>query len=275
VERLELGLILGLSTGLMIGAIIGLVIGFSFAPDVTKLEEKISQMETTVYNLENVVVQKNHQINLLQDTILSKETEINNLQNIIHALHNQTADLQIELDNRNDVISSLQGQVDSLNLQLEELLEEMIEVFPLTDKEYYDSVKNDLQNADETILVAMYSIAFDPQNSSALGSILVDELVNAKDRGVNITVIIEYKTRLGYMDVNLEAYNYLEQNGVNVILDSMSDTDHMSLVIIDDEIVYVGSHDWSESGLKYNREASVKIISKEIANVFKQYLEDR
>ena len=45
----------------------------------------------------------------------------------------------------------------------------------------------------------------------------------------------------------------------------------MKLVIIDDEIVYVGSHNWTESGLSYNSETSVRIVSEEIATIFKDY----
>jgi phosphatidylserine/phosphatidylglycerophosphate/cardiolipin synthase-like enzyme len=73
------------------------------------------------------------------------------------------------------------------------------------------------------------------------------------------------------MDRNLEAYNYLLAQNVNVRLDYETDTDHMKLVIIDDNIVYVGSHNWSESRLYYNHETSVKIVSENIAQVFKTY----
>jgi phosphatidylserine/phosphatidylglycerophosphate/cardiolipin synthase-like enzyme len=54
-----------------------------------------------------------------------------------------------------------------------------------------------------------------------------------------------------------------------VKLDGESTTDHMKLVIIDDEIVYVGSHNWSESSLYYNTETSVKIVSEQVANNLK------
>jgi phosphatidylserine/phosphatidylglycerophosphate/cardiolipin synthase-like enzyme len=44
-------------------------------------------------------------------------------------------------------------------------------------------------------------------------------------------------------------------------------------MIIDDKIVYVGSHNWSESALYYNHETSVKIVSEDIAKIFREYLE--
>jgi phosphatidylserine/phosphatidylglycerophosphate/cardiolipin synthase-like enzyme len=70
------------------------------------------------------------------------------------------------------------------------------------------------------------------------------------------------------------AYNYLHSNGVNVKLDNETDTDHLKLVVIDNKIVYVGSRNWSESALYYNHEASVKIVSEEIAQSFIEYLKN-
>ena len=52
---------------------------------------------------------------------------------------------------------------------------------------------------------------------------------------------------------------------------SGADQNPYIFVIIDDEIVYVGSHNWSESALYYNRETSTKIISDSIADTFKEY----
>jgi len=56
-----------------------------------------------------------------------------------------------------------------------------------------------------------------------------------------------------------------------VYLDEDTETDHMKLVIIDGYIVYVGSHNWSESGLYYNRETSVRIVNEEVAEEFENY----
>jgi len=144
----------------------------------------------------------------------------------------------------------------------------------LTDREYYYSIMEDIRSANSSIMVAMYSMVYDPDDSFDWANDLIRELVYARERGVNVTVILEYRTYYGeYMDRNLDAYNYLSANGVNVLLDSDAETDHMKLVIIDDYIVYVGSHNWSESGLYYNKETSIRIVSSEIAKEFKEYFQ--
>ena len=139
--------------------------------------------------------------------------------------------------------------------------------------QYYHSIKNDLKKANETIFVAMCSMIYDPDDSFDWANDLISELVYADERGVNVSVVIEYRTYFGYMDDNLEAYNYLLTNNVDTQIDNETTTDHMKLVIIDNKIVYVGSHNWSESALYYNHETSVKIVSEEIAGTFKEYLE--
>jgi len=148
------------------------------------------------------------------------------------------------------------------------------EISVLIDRDYYSSLISDFKKANESILVAMYLMVYDPDDSFDWANDLIRELVKAKNRGVNVSIVIEYRTYTGYMDSNLEAYNYLSANGVNVKLDEESDTDHMKLVIIDDKIVYIGSHNWSESALYYNHETSVKIVSEEIAEIFKEYFKN-
>jgi phosphatidylserine/phosphatidylglycerophosphate/cardiolipin synthase-like enzyme len=139
------------------------------------------------------------------------------------------------------------------------------QVYVLTDGDYYHSLINNLRRANSFIYVAMYSMVYDPSDAFDWANDLIKELVNAKNRGVDIKVVIEFRTHHGYMNDNMEAYNYLSSSGVHVKLDQEADTDHLKLVVIDGKIVYVGSHNWSESALYYNREASVKIVSEEVA----------
>jgi len=175
--------------------------------------------------------------------------------------------------------SSYEEEVANLLAENEQLRAKIIEleqrseckVYVLEDKSYYYAIRKDLESANKSIMVAMYSMIYDPDDSFDWANDLIRDLVAAKNRGIDVTVIIEYRTYFGYIDGNLEAYDYLLQNGINVRLDDESDTDHMKLVIIDGYIVYIGSHNWSESSLYYNHETSAKIISEEIAKTLREY----
>lgn len=75
------------------------------------------------------------------------------------------------------------------------------------------------------------------------------------------------------MSHNEAAYHYLLANGIDVQMDNDTDTDHMKIVMIDGYLVYVGSHNWSESALYHNNEMSVKVTNEEVADLFLTYFD--
>jgi hypothetical protein len=231
------------------------IVLFTFEPDGTLDYYYVRTVENLAVNESN-------------DFEFSGVLEENQKFNILAIGNHGFAD--IESDEAARLLALLE-EAEARIVELEQMVE--YEVYALKDEEYYYSIMDDVKEANETILVAMYSMIYDPNDTFDWANDLIKELVYAKQRGVNVTAIIEYRTYWGYMDENLEAYNYLSAYNVNVQLDIDTDTDHMKLVIIDNNIVYVGSHNWSESGLYYNHETSVKIVSKEIAELFKAYFE--
>lgn len=216
-------------------------------------------------------------------SVTSLQTDLTNMTNWKNSLQTQIADLEDQIDELNTIIAQKDTIIAEKNAAIADLearideLEQLVEyeVYVLNDREYYSSIKSDLENANETILVAMYSMIYDLGDSFDWANDLIQELVNAKERGVNVTVIIEYRIYFYpyFMYNNTEAYDYLSAHNVTVRLDNETDTDHMKLVVIDDNVVYVGSHNWSESGLYYNHETSVKIVSEDIAEIFRAYFE--
>jgi len=270
----------------------GVVVGYASSyEEISRLQSEISTMTTEFSDL-NVVYEQleddysslnsthnelKANCTLLQSEVLTLTTNYDNLNATYSTLLGNYRQLEDAYELLNGSYTSLNSSYSELQVDYEEAteriaeLEQMVDV--LLDREYYQSVKDDMENASETILVAMYSMIYDPGDLDDWANDLIRELVNAKDRGVNVTVIIENRTYFGYMNDNLEAYQYLSENNVTVQLDNEDDTDHMKLVIIDDNIVYVGSHNWSESGLYYNHETSVKIVSEDIAEIFTAYFE--
>jgi phosphatidylserine/phosphatidylglycerophosphate/cardiolipin synthase-like enzyme len=114
---------------------------------------------------------------------------------------------------------------------------------------------------------------YDPGDPDDWANDLIHELVDAHDRGLSVTVLIENTTFFDVMTDNEAAYTYLSANGVSVSMDNDDETDHIKLIIIDGNISYIGSHNWSESGLYHNHETSVKIVSASIADTLEIYFD--
>jgi len=230
----------------------------------SSLESEFSTLTSNYDNLEDNYTNLNSDFNeLLERTSNMTYSELLEAYELLDTTYNQ---LKTDYE-------EIQTDYEEAETRIAELERLINEVHVLIDKEYYNSIKDDLKKANETILIAMYSMIYDPDDSFDWANDLIRELVYAYDRGVNVSVVIEYRTYFGYMNDNMEAYNYLLSHNVDVQLDNEKDTDHLKLVIIDDRIVYVGSHNWSESGLYYNYETSVKIVSEDIAQTFREYLE--
>ncbi len=102
---------------------------------------------------------------------------------------------------------------------------------------------------------------------------IIQELANASQRGVKVTVILERSKR----DKNLNKENrktakFLEKNGVKVVYDSPSTTTHTKIVVVDRRYCFVGSHNFTQSAFKYNHELSLLVDSKDVAGKILEYV---
>jgi len=154
-------------------------------------------------------------------------------------------------------------------LTREETSGAVIEVLP--DTKYYTEVLKAIRSSKKYILVAMYLAKYDPDDLEDRANDLLRELIKARQRGVKVYVYLEYRTYSGTIKENLLTATFLKRFGVEVRLDNQTDTDHMKLVIVDGEVAFVGSHNWSEAALTYNHELSVKIKSREVVKVLERY----
>lgn len=124
---------------------------------------------------------------------------------------------------------------------------------PYNSEEIFDLIGN----AKHEIKVEVYEFSYKD---------LADALVKAGERGISIKVILEPSVYNNY-----DMLNYLLNSGIDVNWASKSfHNTHSKFMIIDDSIVFVGSMNWSKNSIKYNREASVIIYSKEIASNFER-----
>lgn len=234
---------------LFIGILIGAGLGFIVTTD--HLRQKLESHEMQISALTSEVSTQSFLIGFLEQENEEYRTQITSFENEIVVMQNVASYYETQYYNLLEEYEALQ--------QSTRVSDNGYNITVLANQEYYHAMKEDLRNAENSIIVAMYSMIYDPGDTDDWANDLIEELVYAKNRGVDILVLLEYRTYFGYQDENWDTYTFLTENGVDVLLDYEDDTDHLKSVIIDTDIWYVGSHNWSESGLFYNREVSVRI----------------
>jgi len=141
--------------------------------------------------------------------------------------------------------------------------------------EYFHVAHREIQNAKESIyLVAYLFLVYDYQD--AYSNRLLEDLIGAHERDVDIHVILEYP-KPEYMDeegpANQKVYEKLKAAGIDVRFDKPEITTHSKVLIIDEETIIAGSHNYSFSGLKYNNETSLLMRDRAKAKRLIKYFE--
>jgi len=148
------------------------------------------------------------------------------------------------------------------------------EARPLIQKEYFPEVERAIQEAETSIYLIMYGIQ-PPGRTNDPVEKLLDELIEAKRRGVEVNVILETSGEEEWgeyvTDVNKETKKLLERKGIRVSLDDPREVTHCKVLVIDEYIVIVGSHNWTYSAMLRNNESSILVKSRDVARKYISY----
>jgi|UniRef100_A0A7C3WT63 Phosphatidylserine/phosphatidylglycerophosphate/cardiolipin synthases and related enzymes len=136
------------------------------------------------------------------------------------------------------------------------------QLYILNDRDYYPTLMRYLERSNKSIYIMMYVFKSDTDTIARI----VDVLVRKAKQGVDVRVILENS-----IEDNELTYQSLKSGGVRVVYDPRAVTTHSKLVIVDGYVVFVGSHNFSYSAMMKNHEASVMIISEEIASAETEY----
>lgn len=148
------------------------------------------------------------------------------------------------------------------------------EVEDLSDRAYFTRAVSLLDQAKESITVSLYQFDVDPARPKHPGTQLFQALLRASQRKVAVYVLLNrnYEFQRGGEDSiftrNDEVYAALKEGGVQEIY--FADPGrrlHDKLAVIDEEWVMDGSHNWSSSALRLNRESATLIHSREYARI--------
>ncbi len=143
----------------------------------------------------------------------------------------------------------------------------------LTNEEYFPALLKCIDEAQNEIMISMYSFKTGGHENSYPDRIL-SHLAMAVKRGVKIIVILETTGRKSdELDIqNRRTGKLLAEKGVSVFFDSPHKTTHTKLVVIDQRLIFLGSHNFTQSALKYNNEISVLLDNPDMAKNARDYM---
>lgn len=148
-------------------------------------------------------------------------------------------------------------------------------IIPLVNEQYFNQTLKEIQNAESSIDIVLYEFKWYETNNTAIQ--LRTALIEKQKENVSIRIILDqsewYGEETDLSKENKKTAKLLADNGISVKMDSMKITTHDKLLVIDNETVIVGSHNWGSSALTKNNEASVMIKDKKIAEYYENYFE--
>jgi len=137
-------------------------------------------------------------------------------------------------------------------------------------KAYYQTLHKYLAQSKSSITVAMYFIIIDPADKTNPVNELVNGLIAAKKRQVEIKVILEDSK----LKENRLAYEKLRANNITVYFDTAEHLLHLKEVVIDGRYVFTGSANWSKAAIEDNYEATNFEDSPPDALALKKYIDN-
>ena len=146
--------------------------------------------------------------------------------------------------------------------------------------QYFQTTLNELTQAKQSVYVVMYLASVDPTEPNSQVSQLLKALVDAKNRGVQVKVILDQNLDFTdepgpneiYKNKNQATFEYLRTNGIEVFYDTAEIYTHAKAIVVDRQVSIFGSTNWSKAALTKNNEVNALIRSKEFSeNLINQF----
>jgi phosphatidylserine/phosphatidylglycerophosphate/cardiolipin synthase-like enzyme len=142
----------------------------------------------------------------------------------------------------------------------------------LGDGDYFPALLEAIDGARSEIVLSAFFFKTNGFEENRPDRVL-ESLRKAARRGVTVEAVIERGQKGDNVSKdNANTVKRLKQSGIRVCFDSPDRTTHAKLVVIDGRTLFVGSHNLTQSALKYNHEMSLRIDSPTLAEEALRYL---
>jgi len=142
----------------------------------------------------------------------------------------------------------------------------------LMDRDYLPALLDGIDQARREIALTVFFFKTNGFKDNQPDRVL-SHLREAARRGVKVEVVVEQGQEGDNISGdNAETVKKLKAAGIAVCMDGPDRTTHAKMVIIDRRYLFVGSHNLTQSALKYNHEVSVRIDSPSLAEEALRYM---
>lgn len=132
----------------------------------------------------------------------------------------------------------------------------------LSNEEYLPVLRESIREAKREIYIEMYLIRPGSSRSDPVTTIF-SELSDARRRGVQVKVVLDRH----FEKDNRRAAEHLKRAGVwDVEFESDGITNHTKIVLIDGEVMILGSQNWTLSALAASNESAIFIKDKNVVD---------
>jgi len=141
------------------------------------------------------------------------------------------------------------------------------QVLWIANDDYLPIVIQRIRAARKRILGTIFMVGIIPADDKNRVEDILRELLYAKWNGLDVRVIIGSSATTAIKISNLAVYRYLRGRGLPVKFYHYEEdiAVHSKYVIIDDDTIILGTHNWTSSALNKNIEGSLLIRSEDAA----------
>ncbi|MBI4017417.1 MAG: hypothetical protein HY366_00540 [Candidatus Aenigmarchaeota archaeon] len=141
------------------------------------------------------------------------------------------------------------------------------EVVLVADREYFSVARQLIENANTSVRLIAFNAKYYSKYPDSKTNVLLDALAGARDRGVDVRVVVDEFDKDARNVVNM-----LRARGIDARLDGADVTTHAKVLVVDDYVL-IGSTNWSFTSFEKNHEANVLVRSRGLAKDMERYFD--
>ena len=143
----------------------------------------------------------------------------------------------------------------------------------LKNRDYFPALIKAIDNARKEIVMSFFLFKTNGYRKNYPDRLL-NNLIRAAERGIKVKILLEIGKNSNSLinKNNMETAKRLKNGGIDVYFDSLHTKTHTKVVVIDRRYTFLGSHNLTNSALKYNNELSIFIDSTKVARETLNYI---